>query len=554
MVSRQPISDLSDNFLLHGSRNALPEQHNLCAGPINVIYENGNLRSFKLGEIEILRMIYPAVRDPDWNTVLPEIQSEFIQNEADGFQITYHAVYDGFGIKFEADFLFLGRKDGSVLCSMKGIALEDFMKNRIGFCILHPIHTCAGKNVIVGHSDGSIDESFFPDVISPHQPFQDIAFLEYETHGNIKARLDFEGDVFESEDQRNWTDSSYKIYSTPLSLPFPVLIKKNTVIQQHVRFSLLDYPKRSEIKLAKKNRIEVFILEQESKMPFIGMLHSSRFNDLGEYELSLLKELHLNHIRADLLLSSNDWENKLTESNLVAKKMGVPLFLSLEFDDNFEQVTKRFVDTCYTMFPRIVDILLVNKNSKVTNNNLFASVESILREALKNIQLGAGTNAYFAEFNRNKPFHSHADFLVWSMNPQVHAFDHQTLVENLQAQADTIITARTFFPDVPLYVSPVTLRPRFNPNVTRTGILVDSFNSLPDSRQMSMFAACWLVGSIKYLAESGVSKVTFFETAGEKGVIQGMDDSYWPSIFPSKKKYDFPYILCFERIAKILPR
>ena len=31
-------------------------------------------------------------------------------------------------------------------------------------------------------------------------------------------RFDFEGDLFEMEDQRNWTDGSFKTYSTPLAL------------------------------------------------------------------------------------------------------------------------------------------------------------------------------------------------------------------------------------------------------------------------------------------------------------------------------------------------
>ena len=30
-----------------------------------------------------------------------------------------------------------------------------------------------------------------------------------------------EGDTFEMEDQRNWTDASYKTYVRPLALPWP---------------------------------------------------------------------------------------------------------------------------------------------------------------------------------------------------------------------------------------------------------------------------------------------------------------------------------------------
>jgi hypothetical protein len=55
------------------------------------------------------------------------------------------------------------------------------------------------------------------------------------------------------------------------------------------------------------------------------------------------------------------------------------------------------------------------------------------------------------------------DLAAYSINPQVHAFDNLTLVENLEPQADTLATARTFLGGKPVAVSPVTLRPRFNP-------------------------------------------------------------------------------------------
>ncbi len=36
------------------------------------------------------------------------------------------------------------------------------------------------------------------------------------------------------EDQRNWTDASYKTYSTPLALPFPVEIRAGETVEQTV--------------------------------------------------------------------------------------------------------------------------------------------------------------------------------------------------------------------------------------------------------------------------------------------------------------------------------
>ena len=46
-------------------------------------------------------------------------------------------------------------------------------------------------------------------------------------------------------------------------------------------------------------------------------------------------------------------------------------------------------------------------------------------------KIGAGSNAYFTELNRGRPPISAVDFISYSINPQVHAFDNASLVETL---------------------------------------------------------------------------------------------------------------------------
>lgn len=112
---------------------------------------------------------------------------------------------------------------------------------------------------------------------------------------------------------------------------------------------------------------------------------------------------------------------------------------------------------------------------------------------------------------------------IWfGLNPQVHAFDEDTLVENLPGQREAVESARALCGDRPVAVSPVTLKPRFNPDATapdRSSRLAE----LPpqvDPRQMSLFGACWTLGSLEYLAEAGASSVTYYETTGWRGVIE----------------------------------
>jgi D-apionolactonase len=43
------------------------------------------------------------------------------------------------------------------------------------------------------------------------------------------------------EDQRNWTDASFKTYSTPLELPFPVEVAAGERIFQRVVLSIMTH-------------------------------------------------------------------------------------------------------------------------------------------------------------------------------------------------------------------------------------------------------------------------------------------------------------------------
>jgi hypothetical protein len=117
-----------------------------------------------------------------------------------------------------------------------------------------------------------------------------------------------------------------------------------------------------------------------------------------------------------------------------------------------------------------------------------------------------GTNEYFTELNRARPNAAALDGSCYSINPQVHAFDNRSLVENLEAQAATVRTARSFLAEKPVHVTPVTLRPRTSVQTA-------------DPRQRTPFGAVWTLGSIKYLAEAGAASVTYYQTHGAAGLM-----------------------------------
>ena len=69
-------------------------------------------------------------------------------------------------------------------------------------------------------------------------PFQDIRALSHEVTPGTWVTCTMEGDTFEMEDQRNWSDASYKTYVRPLARPWPYTLPKGEKVPQAVRLAV----------------------------------------------------------------------------------------------------------------------------------------------------------------------------------------------------------------------------------------------------------------------------------------------------------------------------
>ncbi|MFB3042178.1 MAG: hypothetical protein ACE1ZS_10345, partial [Candidatus Poribacteria bacterium] len=216
-----------------------PERIKLHAGPISIIFEpdNGFLRYVRLGDQEILRGIYAAVRDHNWDTIAPVISNLEVETTEDTFHLTFDVTCHEGDIDFFWKGTLTGNSQGTVQFIMDGVSRSTFLRNRIGFCVLHPI-ACAGKPCTIEKVDGTVEQSEFPLYISPHQPFMNMKAISHEVLPGLSAKVGFAGDIFETEDQRNWTDASFKTYCTPLEIPYPVEVQEGDEITQSITISL----------------------------------------------------------------------------------------------------------------------------------------------------------------------------------------------------------------------------------------------------------------------------------------------------------------------------
>jgi D-apionolactonase len=545
---------ISVNMKRYGSYSALPERRTLHAGPVTAVLENADLRYIRFGDFQIVQRLYMAVRDQNWDTIEPEYSGLVIHDHGDSFRVDFEARNSGGGVEFVWTGVIDGAKDGTIRYTMSGAPRKRFLRNRIGFCVLHPMEL-AGTPVTVETPDGNL-ESAFPEKISPHQPFMDMTSMTHPAGPKGEVTIRFEGDLFENEDQRNWTDASYKTYSTPLRLPYPVEVTPADRIIQSVTISVSGEPT-----VARRSGPAADVMVDPGTLfplPSIGFGAGDRPLPEGD-ELATLVALRPDHLWVDLDLGDEDWRDRLATAAANASAVGASLDLSVigrggesAWLDLSDEVSDRAFDVGRVFaFPPPDDPVTFPRGDLVTHSETIAEAKAAF--AGTGILVGGGTRAYFTELNRGTnvvPF-AELDALTYTINPQVHAVDNLSLIENIAAQAETVVSARSFAGDIPLVIGPITLKPRYNPNATGPAPEVGP-DRLPDSvdpRQMSLLGAGWTIGSIRRLTAAGADALTYYELVGWRGLMEREDGLSRRELFPSIPGGLFPLCHVFAAIA-----
>lgn len=376
--------------------------------------------------------------------------------------------------------------------------------------------------------------------------------MTHPVGGGVRARLEFEGDVFETEDQRNWTDASFKTYCTPLAEPFPVPVEEGDTVEQAVTVQLRG-------KEGEKSAGPVLLEGSEEPRPrpweVLSPPSDTDFAPLPALGVELkepagldatrqerLDRLGLDHLRLEVHPANDGWAERFRRGVQRARDLGVdlevPLFLTEEAEAELEAVS----DLLDEVDPPLARVLVLHEEEKVPDDRWTTLARRVLAPHLGEADFVSGTDCFFTELNRDRPDPDPLDGVCYSLNPQVHAFDNRSLVETLQAQPETVRSARRFADGRPVIVSPVTLKPRFNPNATESepepepGELPDSV----DPRQMSLFAAAWTTGSLRALSATGPSALTYYEAVGWRGLMEASDGSPLPDKFPPVDGGVFP--------------
>ena len=538
---------LSPQILRCGTEAVPAKPIALVAGSLTMVFEPdiGFLRYIRVGDHEVVRAIYAAVRDRNWATITPQITNLKADSAKDAFRVTFDVECK----EREIDFIWRGSISGdaagSVTFAFEGEARSAFLRNRIGLCVLHPITECAGKPCSVEHPDGRAEPGAFPRHISPDQPFKNIRAISYEPAPGVRAEVRFEGEVFEMEDQRNWTDASFKTYCTPLELGFPKPIDQGTRIVQAATVSLLGPPRKiMPVVLGRGAQISISTTPVLAK-PAIGLNVASHGGPLTPRDIERLKALRLSHLRVDLRLSNSNWPVALRNAAHQAGQIGAALHAALFLTERAEEELANLLRELEAAKPRVALWIIFHTSEIVTDEKWVRLSKQRLAAYGPNILVAAGTDACFVELNRRRPVPDSWALPCYSVQPQVHAFDNATMVENLAGQAGTVESLQQFCRQA-VVISPITLCARFNPDAAddRGAGPAAALTELPsavDARQMSLFGAGWTVGSLSRMATAGsIHSLTYYETTGWRGVMETEAGSPLPEKFRSIAGGVFP--------------
>jgi hypothetical protein len=510
------------------------------------------LRWIRFGDVEVLRGIAFLVRDRNWSTPTPTITDLKITQADAGFRVSFQALCrtDDGALPWSAEIV--GTADGSVRFTGTAKPEVDFVTNRTGFVILHPLDGVAGCPVEVTHVDGTRRRARFPAFVDPEQCFFDIRALSHEVAPGVRATCTMEGDTWEMEDHRNWLDASFKTYVRPLSLPYPYTLKAGEAVTQRVTLAFSGTISAPRVVRANEP-VEVALGGvSATRMPAIGLRAPLQWLAQARGAANLIRLAGPQLVNGRIDPRAGHGTQEITQLGAMATAVNAALTLELvvpcRTDPSVELVA--FADQLRACGVRPESVLVAAAEDRIRQEPgapppplaLLAEIYRAARAALPGIPIGGGTFGFFTELNRNWPPVGLIDYVAHTVCSVVHASDDRAMMENVDTFPHIFRTVRAFAGATPYRLVACTLgletgtseMPAAPPANVRATL------ARMDPRHRGLFGAAWALAAIGAAANSGLSVVTPAALAGEFGIVASrlpwrqpwFDDRDAPALYP----------------------
>jgi hypothetical protein len=453
------------------------------------------VRNVRYRNVQIIDLLYTAIRPWDWSTLDPDEHSEDVTITDDICKITIKDLFAG---ALDARTEITISKDNKFTVAYELRGLAEYSVNRWGICFC--LNSADWMGSIV-QSQGN--EYKLPAAISPQRVIDGVTQglfpaanqMHFIAPDNRSIKVNSTGKVLEAEDQRNWTDNTYKIYSGSLSEPRPYVASAGSVWSQSVTFEI--NPPSKPVPDGSK-----IVVKEIDSLPSIGL----QFNTDPLLPADTLDTafilLDIDHIRINEESLSAQKINSVSTNGLIVEAALLSSNSGADLHREIEHLNKQI--------PAGSRILIQREGREIVEEKDLPPNKSLS-------SFIPGTDAYLVDLHRNK--YNFGESISYSMAPTVHSSDTETVFKTLYTQAESIGFAQEFLAPQVL-ISPITFSTRGNPETGHSRDQRINFaNPEMALRIRTIEGAAWTLGSIFALASAGAFSGTWHELFGEYGVI-----------------------------------
>lgn len=530
------------------SQNVRPKRL-LKSGQLCCELEDGAVRHVHWRGVEIIRGIAYLLRDADWGTVPSTIDGLAIEESDERFQVDFDLQWKVQGSTMSAKARIQGHASGQLSFVVEASTPVPLVTNRCGFVVLHPA-SAARAPLVIEHTDGSVELTAFPTAVSPGQVAFDIRRLRHEPAPGLAVDCRLQAELphdplgkFEMEDQRNWSDASFKTYVASLLDPWPYTLPADRSMAQSVHLSVSESSCSSSSAVpahAQAAPVECSHASQH-RMPAIGLgvpLHAATMGPAEEDAATWLKPAWL-----VAEVDAREPDGLLPQLECLAglaARCGALVQIDVICPEAHApgDVAASVAQACHRAGLAIQAIRACPapylKSYQPTDDwpvlpGLETYAQAFARQ-FPQARVGGGMLTNFTELNRKRQTPQHIDFIGHGTCPLVHAADDTSVMQTHQSLAGIHATVGALWPRLGYRLGPVTMAMHRNPYGERTmrntakerGAMADF-----DPRHQGAFGAAWLAACAAAVQTFDLELLTLNHSHGCSGPMLGTDMPDW---------------------------
>jgi len=396
------------------STNHWPDTTRVTHGGFTLDLAREAIRNIKFEGVQLIDLLYTAIRPSDWSTLKSDEYDADVKVVGSDCVITIKESLAGALVASTKVTLSAGNTF-SVDYELNGLA--EYSVNRWGICFCLNTADWMGASVSASGNNYSLSPDISPQlvvdgVIKGLFPASNEVKFSATDQRYISAVSS--GRALEAEDQRNWTDNTYKIYSGSLSEPRPFITSAGSSWKQSIEF---------EVGISKRTSADptkILVREIEA-LPSIGLqFNTDSLLTPDDLEKALIL-LEIDHLRIN--------EEALTPQKIATTASSGLILETALLSPNKDEVLKAEVLQLSQRVPAGSRLLIQRESREVVEASDLPKNDSL------NTYI-PGTDAYLVDLHREK--FQFADSVSYSMAPTVHSTDTETIFKTLSTQRESI--------------------------------------------------------------------------------------------------------------------